>query len=264
MTEHDIQQERHQQDRKLVRYRRAMEKRRMPSSRLNLAVEKYAATLEQEKRAVEAVRAMAEKRGVVRVAHRRLLDSLTRGCVGCVRNRHRSDWVEVLAEKAAMRLRHGMDEDLVFDAIRASLETAQVGGDVLEQVKPEARRMYVAAEQKTPEQKPGKLAVLGLGPARAVSKNLAKALEKPCDLELRHERVAGEELKKALALVKPWARRVVIDKLAKRKSYQELARENEMGVKDVKDILKQVRAFVHKYTTYFDDDWFWRDCAQTS
>jgi len=64
-------------------------------------------------------------------------------------------------------------------------------------------------------------------------------------------------LREALALHQPVVKKCVAERLCNHKSFQQLAEELNLSVDEVKDILSKLRGWVHKFTTYFENDWYW-------
>jgi hypothetical protein len=64
-------------------------------------------------------------------------------------------------------------------------------------------------------------------------------------------------LREALALHQPVVKKCVAERLCNHKSFQQLAEELNLSVDEVKDILAKLRGWVHKFTTYFENDWYW-------
>jgi hypothetical protein len=71
-------------------------------------------------------------------------------------------------------------------------------------------------------------------------------------------RFATESLRKALSPHQDVVRFVVAGRLCARKTFDELAAEYGLSRAEVEDIMSKMRAWVRKYTTYFDDDWYWQ------
>ncbi|MEO0082318.1 MAG: hypothetical protein ABIL25_08520 [candidate division WOR-3 bacterium] len=81
-------------------------------------------------------------------------------------------------------------------------------------------------------------------------------------LERFRQRKALEQLRYALACQQPVIKMCVAERLSKHRSYAELARKYFLTVEEVADIMDKMRVWVRKYTTYFDNDWYWKDEGQ--
>lgn len=81
-------------------------------------------------------------------------------------------------------------------------------------------------------------------------------------LEKESRTRATEQLRMALAPHQQVVKLLVADRLTRRPSFQALAKRYGLTVEDVADILQKMRGWVAKYTTYYQDDWYWVDGAR--
>jgi hypothetical protein len=81
-------------------------------------------------------------------------------------------------------------------------------------------------------------------------------------LEKLARKRALERLAQALAPHQPVVKRVVARRLLDHAGYDELAEESGLSREEVADILGQMRPWVHRYTCYFKDDWYWVEGAR--
>jgi len=135
-------------------------------------------------------------------------------------------------------------------------------GELVQRVRARVAGMPQKPEEKAPGPQPDASAV-GSCAAHVIPESFARELEERSELEEFQRKKATEMLKQALARIKPWARKVVVDRVARRKTSAQLAEESGMPRDQVDRIIAEARSFVRKYTNYFDDDWFWADtCSQ--
>jgi hypothetical protein len=80
---------------------------------------------------------------------------------------------------------------------------------------------------------------------------------KPTPLEQYTEKRAVEQLRLALARFEPVVKKCVAFRLLRHESYKKLARELDLSLDEVNEILAAVRPKVRAFTTYFDTDWHW-------
>jgi hypothetical protein len=52
---------------------------------------------------------------------------------------------------------------------------------------------------------------------------------------------------------------VVAGRLCAKKTFDDLAQEYGLTKDDVLDILTRMRAWVSRFTTYFDSEWYWKE-----
>jgi hypothetical protein len=94
---------------------------------------------------------------------------------------------------------------------------------------------------------------------REVSDRDVAALGKQTPLESYTRKRALESLRFALAMHQPVVKRCVILRLIKQYSFEALARELELSLADVSDILSRMRVWVLRYTNYFENEWCWTE-----
>jgi hypothetical protein len=82
---------------------------------------------------------------------------------------------------------------------------------------------------------------------------------KETPLERFRRRRAVEQLREALAPHQPVVKQCVAERLCLHRPTAELARELHLTEQQVEEILARVRPWVHRYTTYFDPDWYWQE-----
>ncbi len=98
---------------------------------------------------------------------------------------------------------------------------------------------------------------------RALSVKASSAsIDKPSPLEVFTWNRAQEQLRFALAGLDPIVKRCVSLRLLRQDSFKKLAEELEVSLDEVREILTCLRTRVHKYTTYFDRDWYWDESAK--
>ncbi len=78
--------------------------------------------------------------------------------------------------------------------------------------------------------------------------------------EFTRTRATGQ-LRDALAMQLPVVRHCVARRLCEHASYDDLAEELDLTRGQVAGILEKVRPWGHRFTTYFEDDWYWVDGA---
>jgi hypothetical protein len=76
-------------------------------------------------------------------------------------------------------------------------------------------------------------------------------------LERFTKRGATEALRAALSGHQDIVKFVVAGRLCTRKTFDDLAQEYGLTKDEVLDILTRMRAWVRRFTTYFDKDWYW-------
>lgn len=76
----------------------------------------------------------------------------------------------------------------------------------------------------------------------------------------RHRAIAM--LREALAVHQPVVKQCVVERLSHHKSYDELAKQFFLTREEVTDIMTRMRKWVRRYTTYFENDWYWVDDGQ--
>ncbi len=260
MTELEKQELKYTPDKRLLHYKRMLERSRMPENRKERAIADFRSGIDLENELADLCYSVMDRYGKVRASHRLQLRTMARGLVGIFRKQERSDWVELMAESAAHRLTRGLHKQTILEALEASWKRLVPDSD-----EAELAVLLKRCEEmgRPPEPRPAPKTesggIMGMGQDRISGSEVAAALEQPSEFEEIVRKQATESLRQALALMKPWARRVVVGKVARRRSCTQLAKQFELRVQDVQDILREARAFVHRYTTFFDDDWYWQD-----
>jgi len=262
MTEREKTEEKYRPNRRLQYFAATVMRGKQPPLSKQQAIARYAARLEDEEKAVVAARSVMDTRGITRPGFRRLADTLARACGACRRMSER-EMVEFLSGKAAMRLGHGMAEELVFEVLDRCLHAT--GNErallVMDQVRAEAGRQHAERKAATPAEPKPELAV----PGPALPAGIAEELEKSDAAEEAQRQHALDTLKVALKRLKPGLRHVVVDRIARRRTLAEIAAENGLSLDQLRQLLEQARVLVRKYTTYYDDDSFWYgERAQTA
>jgi hypothetical protein len=77
--------------------------------------------------------------------------------------------------------------------------------------------------------------------------------------EKQRKQTAMKNLRFALAGHQRIVKEVVARRLCERKSFDELATMFEITREDVTDILDSMRKWVTRFTTYFADEWYWKE-----
>ena len=260
MTELEKRELKYTPDKRLVRYRKVLERSRMPENRKQRAIADLQCGIDLENKVIDLCYSVMDRYGKVRASHRLQMRTMARGLVGVIRKQERSVWVERMAESAAHRLTRGLHKQTILEALKACWELLVPDSDEAE-LAALLKRCEEMGRPPAPRPAPktSGSGIMGMGQDRISGSEVAAALEQPSDFEEIVRTRATEDLRQALALMKPWARRVVVGKVARRRSYVQLAKQFELRVQDVQDILREARAFVHRYTTFFDDDWYWQD-----
>jgi hypothetical protein len=194
------------------------------------------------------------------------LRSLGGAMAGLTRKEPRERWPNLMARLAVKRVLHGIDEELVLQCLKAGWKRL-VGGEEPEVLERAFREKVRAAKTGVSPNRPAKKHtpppyIVGAAARHRVSKEFGDELRQQSELERIQEQKAAQSLREALQVIKPFAREVIIGRVADRKSYAQLAEENQMTVEKVAEILKLARGFVCKYTNYFDDEWWWSDLPQ--
>ena len=118
----------------------------------------------------------------------------------------------------------------------------------------------VATAEVPPEGKPRR-ARRRSRPQSDMNVPLSKLSEKT-PLETFSRKKAVVQLRDALASHTPVVKLCVAERLSKHKSYAELAKQFYLTVEEVTDIMEKMRKWVSRYTTYFENDWYWKDEGQ--
>jgi hypothetical protein len=254
-------------NRRVAAYRKSLDRGRTSSLRKERATARFARMVEQEDLLAREFSEAMSRRGLATPAWRQLLRSLGRGMAGAVSREPREHWPRLMAGMAVHRVLRGMDEDLVLECLvlgwsllsgmpkdRAPVELEGEFHNQLASV----REAGEGKGQSKPE-RPPMPAIVGSGAYRKVTKEFSREVKTQTVLEQVQERRATQCLREALRMIRPYARKVVVDRLADRLSYAELAERHGTTAEEVADIMEQARGFVRRYTTYFDDEWWWSD-----
>lgn len=197
-----------------------------------------------------------DRRTVV-VLYRRLYREFRR-CYG-------PDLVQALAVPVAGSLRQGLGPDLALEVTRESSE--QMGRPLGPVQLRELRRIVRTDFATNKEENVTKSAVAesvtpkpaDARPARRVSRSQEAVAflmdETPLEVQRRENGLKG--LRDALVRFQPVVKRCVVRRLIDRLSYAKLPAELRLSRDQVQEILSQLKPWVAKYTTYFDDDWYW-------
>jgi hypothetical protein len=94
---------------------------------------------------------------------------------------------------------------------------------------------------------------------REVSDRDPASFGQPTPLETYTRKRALESLRFALAMHQPVVKRCVVLRLIKQYSFEALAKELELSLADVSDILSRMRVWVLRYTNYFEKEWYWTE-----
>jgi len=118
------------------------------------------------------------------------------------------------------------------------------------------------SEQLAPVMEPGpKRRRNGRGRVRFNGRiNLSlKEVTRDSTLERFKRTRATAQLRMALAPHQEVVKLCVAERLCHHKDTAALARDLKLTEDQVKEILARMRPWVHRYTTYFDSDWYWLD-----
>jgi len=259
MAEQEKREEKYMPNRQLENYAAMMMRSKYPPMKKQQLVERYKTKLENEARAVAAARAFVDNRGIIRPSFRRLADTLARACGGCGRM-SQDAMVDHLADRAAIRLRHGMDEALVFELMETCLRAVpnERGLQVFDRVRTEAKRLHAERSLVKTERAPAPMSdFAGKVPSVGLPEGIADSLESSNEHEEFQRQQAIETLKQALRCIKPGLRHVVVDRIARRKTLAEIATENGLSIEQLRQLLEQARVVVRRFTNYFDDEFLW-------
>jgi len=119
----------------------------------------------------------------------------------------------------------------------------------------------VATAEMPGEKKPKRTRPRPARPDNGLSVPLAGIAEKT-PLETFRRKKAVTQLREALAMHQPVVKMCVAERLSKHLPYAELAKKFFLTVEEVADIMEKMRAWVRKYTLYFENDWYWKDEGQ--
>jgi hypothetical protein len=166
-------------------------------------------------------------------------------------------WPGVMAWLAAREIRDGMDRDSIVAVVSvcwflssgrsAPGNLGQLVDEALVQITEEFR-----SEDSTKKSQPE-------GEKREVPDRDVAELGKQTPLESYTRKRALESLRFALAMHQPVVKRCVVLRLIKQHSFEALAKELELSLTDVSDILSRMRAWVLRYTNYFEKEWYWTE-----
>jgi hypothetical protein len=166
-------------------------------------------------------------------------------------------WPGVMAWLAAREIRDGMDRDSMVAVVSvcwflssgrsAPGNLGQLVDEALVQITEEVM-IEDSAKKSQPEQE-----------RREVSDRDPASLGKRTPLETYTRKRALESLRFALAMHQPVVKRCVILRLIKQHSFKALAKELELSLADVSDILSRMRVWVSRYTNYFENEWYWTE-----
>jgi hypothetical protein len=81
----------------------------------------------------------------------------------------------------------------------------------------------------------------------------------PTALERFTKRGATGALRAALSGHQDVVKFVVAGRLCAKKTFDELAQEYDLTKDEVLDIMTRMRAWVSRFTTYFDNEWYWKE-----
>jgi hypothetical protein len=271
MTDTDTELQHMMADKRVRRYSRSLDRAlRAPGNRKEVRVKKFAKALQSADQLTELFYNIMARRGFMRGSWKRALRAMGSRLAGLTRNEPREHWIELAAQCAVQRVLQGVDEALVSECLHAGwdLLTGEKSDIVDGALAQEYQRRLKAAlaspealkRRKKPHTPPPP--IVGSSAKREVSRELARDLREQSDLERIQEQKAAKSLREALQVIRPYAREVIIGRVADRMSYAELAEKNQMTADEVVDILGQARGFVRKYTNYFDDDWWWEDIPE--
>jgi hypothetical protein len=252
-------------ERGVLRFRQSLVGRGVNRASADWAANRYRTEQVAMTRLVDAAHRASDRLGRMRMVDRRRFGDLARLIYSYSRKVDEENWPTVMAIAAARCVAEGLDEESVLAALEAcwrvlphrSSDCRPAGVRELAEkliregvamnseegsVKSEVRTD--AAEPKRRRNAPG-------------SDRVTAGTVKPTPLEQFSQKRALEQLRLALARFEPVVKKCVAFRLLKHESYKKLAKELDLSLDEVKEILAAVRPKVRAFTTYFDTDWHW-------
>jgi hypothetical protein len=135
-------------------------------------------------------------------------------------------------------------EDFLAGRLATRAEAEELARDIV--------GVVVAVEAKSAKQ--GRKAASGRGELPESS-----LVNEPTALDRFRKRNAAAELRLALAGHQPIVKSVVVERLSRHTGFAGLAEKFDLTVDEVTDILTRMRAWVKRFTQYYDSDWYWQD-----
>ncbi len=172
--------------------------------------------------------------------------------------------VEQVCECAEDRERVGLTVTGLRERVRMYLsgrvegvDPAEVAGELVDTVLAGSRQVP-DAKGRSPDNGNGKQRERRKRPAQGSL--VARATETTA-LESFGMRRAVKAVRLAVADKHPIVKRCVAERLFNHRGFDDLAELLNISRADVAATLTRMRGWVRKYTTYFNDDWFWDDSA---
>lgn len=233
------------------RFRREMEARGATPD----AVAHYTEYRQEITRLEDAAKSTADRLGRVPLCRRMHLVVYARKLYAVSRRVERRFWPEAMANLTAAAVRSGLDRDTLVEVLSVCwflLSGSSAPGNLGQLVDEALVRNTegVMSEDSTKKSRPKK------AKREASDRDVASA-GKQTPLESYSRKRALESLRFALAMHQPVVKRCVLLRLIKRYSFDALAKELELSLEEVNDILSRMRAWVLRYTCYFEDEWYW-------
>jgi len=267
MTEQELKFQRMEADVRVRRYAKSLDRNlRLPGNRKQARTRNYAKSVMAADELTALFYELLARHGNTTTGWKLQLRSLGNAMAGLTRKEPKEHWPNLMARLGAARVMRGIDQELVLECLKQGWQRL-VGGAEPEVLERAFRAQLKAAKAKASKKKTAKPhtpppPIVGSSARHHVSKELGADLREQSELERMQEKKAAQSLREALQVIRPYAREVIIGRVADRMSYAELAQKNQMTVEEVADIMQQARGFVRKYTSYFDDDWWWEDLPE--
>jgi hypothetical protein len=257
-----------------LRYRRGLLDHGIEPGRAEEITAHYDEGIAAVRALVQRAQEVSDGLGRLKIVDRRRLGDMARSIYALWRRIKREDWPDALISRVVPYAREGLDLSTVIAVTVACYRELDHGGApmdakefeqvaevrigegvTMEEVKmpndqlPMTNDGTQAAEPRRRRNAPG-------------SDRVAAGTVKPTPLEQFSEKRAVEQLRLALARFEPVVKKCVAFRLLKHESYKKLAKELDLSLEEVKEILAAVRPKVRAFTTYFDTDWHWVEGAK--
>jgi DNA-directed RNA polymerase subunit N (RpoN/RPB10) len=248
-------------ERQVRRFRGRLEEQAMPPARLEEAVERYQCRRMDMTRLELTAKAAADHLGRMPLTQRGRLILYVRALYGVSRKFSLVEWPHRMCAVAAGRIQGGLEPVTVvavLEALWRELSGQAPPEGLAERVQEFAAKLPISEPEvvvsvvSPKKERPKKV-------KRVVSDRDVAELGQQTPLELYTRKRALESLRFALAMHQPVVKRCVVLRLIKQYSFKALAKELELSLADVSDILSRMRVWVLRYTNYFENEWYWTE-----
>jgi len=252
--------------RQVSRFKRSLERRELAPAAVNRGAARYMNNVRHVQGAGEIANRVANETPGFPFIDRTHLANFARELVGIAGRVGPAGLVRAFVEAAGRRTAQGIRRDALVEVAAGVYELVTGGTDPSQDRR--LRQELAAAEAEidpkegqmsssTKKRESARPAVNGLvmlhhGPLDTMK-------DEPHAAELMAEKQAVKKLRSAIVPFRPVERQCIIARLARRMSLAAIAATLGITLDDVRDILGRARVRVRRYTTYFDNPWYWAE-----